>query len=97
MNLPEIQASPLSSEHVRFLSERFQRFAGQEAAPGHLGRYAVVRQGHETRGLVAVDGKLGIWYTPRAEDRTELCRMGFAHSRGNVLASLYFDAPGRAA
>lgn len=85
--------SPLAPEPVRFLGERFQKVEGERAAAGHRGRYAVVRQGSEVRGLIAVDGDLGIWYSPRAEDQAELRRRGFSHSPDNALAALYFDLP----
>jgi hypothetical protein len=52
-----------------------------------------VRQEHAVLGLVAVDDHLGIWYSPRAEDQADLRRHGFKYSRGNLLASLYFDLP----
>lgn len=83
--------SPLSPEHVLFLSERFRRVERQEAAPGHRGRYAIVRQGGAVLGLVAVDAELAIWYSPSLEDLAELRRQGFSYSRGNLLASLYLD------
>ncbi len=53
----------LSPEHLDFLGARFRRLDGERAAPGHRGRYAVVRQGITELGLVAVDGDLGVWFT----------------------------------
>jgi hypothetical protein len=93
MNSAAGRPSHLSSEHSRFLSERFQRVEGGIAAPGLRGSYAVVRQDHRVLGLVAVDDDLAIWYSPRAERQADLRRIGFSHSRGNLLASLYFDLP----
>jgi len=89
----DARPSATSQEYLRFLSERFQRVKGEKAAPGHRGRYAVVRQGREVLGLVAVDAELGIWYTPHAEDQAELVHQGFSYSRGNLLAALYHDLP----
>jgi hypothetical protein len=82
--------SPGAPKPTRFLSQRFQRVAGEKAPPGFRGQYAVVRQGREVLGLVAVDGDLGVWYTPRAEDQAELRRQGFHYSHHDLLAHLYF-------
>jgi hypothetical protein len=89
-------------EQTHFLSQRFERVEGETAPPGLRGQYAVVRQGREVLGLVAVDGDLGVWYTPRAEEQPELSRQGFRYSHHDLLAHLYFDllaagAPRRAA
>jgi hypothetical protein len=102
MIAPNGRRSPSAPKPTRFLSQRFQRVAGEKAPPGLRGQYAVVRQGREVLGLVAVDGELGIWYTPRAEDQAELRRQGFRYSHHDLLARLYFDllatsAPRRAA
>src|ERR1700687_1563398 len=89
----DARPSAASPEYLRFLSERFQRVEGEKAAPGHRGRYAIVRQGKEVLGLVAVDDELGIWYTPHAKEQAELVRQGFSYSRGNLLAALYHALP----
>jgi hypothetical protein len=91
MIAPNGRRSPSAPKPTRFLSQRFQRVAGEKAPPGLRGQYAVVRQGREVLGLVAVDGELGIWYTPRAEDQAELRRQGFRYSHHDLLAHLYFD------
>jgi len=93
MTSPAGRLLPLSPEHRHFLSERFQKVEGVAAAPGHRGRYAVVRQGQEVLGLVAVDDELEVWCSPCAEDKAALRRQGFSHSPGNLLACLYFDLP----
>ena len=102
MIAPSTRRSPGTPRQTRFLSQRFRRVEGEKAAPGLRGQYAVVRRGREVLGLVAVDGELGIWYTPRAEDQAELRRQGFRYSHHDLLARLYFDllaagAPRRAA
>jgi hypothetical protein len=101
MIAPSTRRSPGAPKPSRFLSQRFQRVEGENAASGLRGQYAVVRQGREVLGLVAVDGELGIWYTPRAEEQSELRRQGFRYSHHDLLARLYFDllaggSPGRA-
>jgi len=91
MIAPITQHSPGTPKQTRFLSQRFQRVEDEKAAPGLRGQYAVVRQGREVLGLVAVDGELGIWYTPRAEEQAELRRQGFSYSHHDLLSHLYFD------
>jgi hypothetical protein len=91
MIAPSTRRSPGAPKQTRFLSQRFQRVEGEKAPSGLRGQYAVVRQGREVLGLVAVDGELGIWYTPRAEDQAELRRQGFRYSHHDLLAHLYFD------
>jgi hypothetical protein len=101
MIAPSTRRSPAAPKPTRFLSQRFHRVEGEKAPPGLRGQYGVVRQGREVLGLVAVDGELGIWYAPRAEDQAELRRQGFRYSHHDLLARLYFDllagAPRRAA
>jgi hypothetical protein len=102
MIAPNTRRSPGAPKQTRFLSQRFQRVEGETAPPGLRGQYAVVRQGREVLGLVAVDGNLGVWYTPRAGEQAELRRQGFRYSHHDLLARLYFDllaagAPGRTA
>jgi|GEM_PF-4165581 len=53
----------LSPEHLDFLEARFRRLDAERAAPGHRGRYAVVRRGITELGVVAVDADLGVWFT----------------------------------
>jgi len=102
MIAPNARRSPGAPKQTRFLGQRFQRVEGETAPPGLRGQYAVVRQGREVLGLVAVDGNLGVWYTPRAGEQAELRRQGFRYSHHDLLARLYFDllaagAPRRAA
>jgi hypothetical protein len=91
MIAPSTRRSPGAPKQTGYLSQRFQRVEGEKAAPGLRGQFSVVRQGREVLGLVAVDGALGIWYTPRAEEQAELRRQGFRHSHHDLLAHLYFD------
>jgi hypothetical protein len=91
MIAPITRRSPGAPQQSHYLSQRFQRVEGEKAAPGLRGQYAVVRQGREVLGLVAVDGALGIWYTPRADEQAELKRQGFRYSDHDLLAHLYFD------
>lgn len=92
----------LSPGHQAFLAAWFQQLVGERAAPGHRGRYAVVRQGVTELGLVAVDADLGIWFTAlagcnQAENsqharrlQRDLSGLGFRYSEHGILASLYF-------
>jgi hypothetical protein len=91
MIAPSTRRSPAAPKQTRFLSQRLQRVAGEKAPLGLRGQYAVVRQGREVLGLVAVDGELRVWYSPRAEDQAELRRQGFRYSHHDLLARLYFD------
>jgi hypothetical protein len=93
----------LSSGHQAFLATWFQKLGGERAAPGHRGRYAVVRQGATEQGVVAVDADLGIWFTAlagcsQAEDsehvrrlQRDLSGLGFRYSEHGILASLFFN------
>jgi hypothetical protein len=89
--------------HRAFLAAWFRKLGGERAAPGHRGRYAVVRRGAAEPGVVAVDADLGLWfvalagYSP-AEDREQLRQiqrdlsgLGFRYSEHGTLASRYFD------
>jgi hypothetical protein len=88
--------------HQSFLAAWFQKLARESAAPGHRGRYAVVRRGARDLGMVAVDADLGIWFTALAgcnpaEDcehvrriQRDLSGLGFRYSEHGTLASQYF-------
>lgn len=88
--------------HPAFLGAWFERLGGESAAPGHRGRYAVVRRGATELGVVAVDADLGIWFTALAgcnpaEDcqhvrrlQRDLSALGFRYSEHATLASQYF-------
>jgi hypothetical protein len=88
--------------HQPFLAAWFQKLGRESAAPGHRGRYAVVRRGPTELGVVAVDADLGIWFTALAgcnpaEDcehvrrmQRDLSGLGFRYSEHGTLASQYF-------
>jgi hypothetical protein len=92
----------LSPGHQAFLAAWFRKLGGERVAPGHRGRYALVRQGATELGLVAVDADLGIWFTAlagcnQAENseharrlQRDLSGLGFRYSEHGILASLYF-------
>jgi len=93
----------LSPGHQAFLAAWFRKLGGERAAPGHRGRYAVVRRGAAELGVVAVDADLGLWFVALAgcnpaEDceqlrqiQRDLSGLGFRYSEYGILASQYFD------
>jgi len=93
----------LSPGHQAFLAAWFRRLGGERAAPGHRGRYAVVRRGAAELGVVAVDAELGLWFVAlNGHDPAEECAqvrqiqrdlsgLGFRYSEHGSLASQYFD------
>ncbi len=93
----------LSPGHRAFLATSFRRLGDERAAPGHRGRYAVVRRGAAELGVLAVDADLGLWFAALAgcnpaenceqvrQIQRDLSGLGFRYSEHCTLASQYFD------
>lgn len=93
----------LSPGHQAFLAAWFRKLGGERAAPGHRGRYAVVRRGAAELGVLAVDADLGLWFAGLAgcnpaescaqvrQIQRDLSGLGFRYSEHGTLASQYYD------
>lgn len=89
--------------HQAFLATWFRKLGAERAAPGHRGRYAVVRREAAELGVVAVDADLGLWFAALAGRnlaadgaqvrrlQRDLSGLGFRYSEHCTLASQYFD------
>jgi hypothetical protein len=78
----------------RVLQQHLHLAEGERAPRGFADRYALVYQGPQRLGIVAVDAECGVWYAASAPAggalEATLKAHGFRHCATNSLADLFF-------